>query len=151
TKTLVAGWFSFKRAGATAGDLMARDLVCEWLNEAGYAYDVALSSPFSGGVNWRLVDPRDYSQLIFVCGPFGDGPPIKKLLRRFAGCRLIGVDLSMLESLDVWNPFNLLFERDSSAASRPDITFLSSQRQVPVVGMILDTSQAEYKGEGKHQ
>ena len=30
-KTLVAGWFSFEQMGASAGDLLARDLVCEWL------------------------------------------------------------------------------------------------------------------------
>jgi hypothetical protein len=150
-KTLVAGWFSFKGSGATAGDLMARDLVCQWLKEANHPYEIALAQPFAGGVDWRLVNPQDYAQLIFVCGPFGNGPSIKQLLRRFEGCQLIGVDLSMLESLDVWNPFDLLFERDSSAASRPDITFLSSERQVPVVGVILVAPQTEYKGEGKHQ
>jgi GT2 family glycosyltransferase/SAM-dependent methyltransferase len=150
-KTLVTGWFSFKQAGATAGDLMAKDLVCDWLDQEGCPYDVALAQPFTGGVDWRLVAPRDYSRLVFVCGPFGDGPAIRKLLRRFAGCRLIGVDLSMLQSLDVWNPFDLLFERDSSEASRPDITFLSSQPKVPVVGVILVEPQAEYKGAGRHQ
>ncbi|MEW6126846.1 MAG: glycosyltransferase [Acidobacteriota bacterium] len=150
-KTLVAGWFSFQGAGATAGDLMARDLVCDWLDEAGCLYEVAHAAPFTGGVDWRLVDPRDYTQLVFVCGPFGDSPTIKKLLRRFAGCRLIGVDLSMLESLDLWNPFDRLFERDSSKVSRPDITFLSSKNPVPVVGVVLVDSQAEYKDAGKHQ
>ena len=28
-KTLVAGWFSFEQMEASAGDLLARDLVCE--------------------------------------------------------------------------------------------------------------------------
>jgi hypothetical protein len=52
-KTLVAGWFSFEQMGATAGDLMARDLACDWLERAGHSYDVALAPPFSGGVDWR--------------------------------------------------------------------------------------------------
>ena len=56
-KALVAGWFSFEQMGASAGDLMARDLVCEWLDEAGRAYDVALAAPFEGGVDWRASIP----------------------------------------------------------------------------------------------
>ena len=34
-RALVAGWFSFEEMGATAGDLLARDVVCGWLDEAG--------------------------------------------------------------------------------------------------------------------
>lgn len=74
-KTLVAGWFSFELMGATAGDLMACDLVCEWLKKAEHLYDVALAQPFQGGVDWRAVDPQDYSYVVFVCGPFGNGEP----------------------------------------------------------------------------
>lgn len=148
---LVAGWFSFQQMGATAGDLIARDLVCEWLEHAGLSYDVALAPPFSGGVDWRSVDPTNYSHVVFVCGPFGNGPPITEFLPRFAGCRLIGVDLSMLDPLETWNPFDLLLERDSSVASRPDITFLSYQARVPVVGVVLVHPQAEYKGRAMHK
>jgi hypothetical protein len=59
-KILVAGWFSFEKCNATAGDLMARDLVCEWIENAGHAYDIALAPPFVGGVdgvqsNLRLI------------------------------------------------------------------------------------------------
>jgi hypothetical protein len=150
-KTLVAGWFSFEQMGATAGDLFARDLVCEWLEHAGHSYDVAIAPPFHGGVNWRSVDPGIYSNVVFVCGPFGNGWPITEFLPRFAGCRLIGINLSMLESLDKWNPFDLLFERDSSVTSRPDISFLSRQAKVPVVGVVLVPPQKEYGEKAKHQ
>ena len=109
-KTLVAGWFSFEQMGATAGDLFARDLLCEWLRSVGHSYDVAVASPFQGDVDWRSVDPENYSNVIFVCGPFGNGWPITEFLPRFDRCRLIGINLSMLESLDIWNPFDLLFE-----------------------------------------
>ena len=34
-KCLVAGWFSFEQMGATAGDLLAKDLVCSWVERAG--------------------------------------------------------------------------------------------------------------------
>jgi hypothetical protein len=150
-RTLVAGWFSFEQMGATAGDLMARDVACDWLERAGHSYDVALAFPFSGGVDWRMVEPRDYSHVVFVCGPFGNGWPITEFLPRFAGCRFVGLNLSMLEPLNAWNPFSLLLERDSSARARPDISFLSRQAKVPVVGVVLIDSQPEYKGKDIHR
>ena len=93
--------------------------------------------PLGVGVDWRSVDTECYSHLVFVCGPFADGPNVMRLLDRFACCRLVGVNLSMLVPLDQWNPFDLLLERDSSADARPDITFLSRGKRVPVVGLIL--------------
>ena len=150
-KALVAGWFSFERMGATAGDLLARDLVCQWLERAGHPYDVALASPFPGGVDWRVVDPKWYSHVVFVCGPFGNGWPIYELLARFAGCQLVGINLSMIEPLEVWNPFELLLERDSSARSRPDISFLSDQERVPVVGVVEVHPQHEYRERRAHR
>src|SRR5262245_1059868 len=118
-RVLVAGWFSFEQMGATAGDLMARDVACEWIARAGLQHDVAHATPFSGGVRWEEVDPQNYSHVVFVCGPFGNGPPVTEFLERFAGRRLIGLDLSMLQNLTEWNPFDLLLERDSSARSHP--------------------------------
>jgi hypothetical protein len=144
-KTLVAGWFSFEQMGASAGDLLARDLACAWLEAAGHRWDVALAPPFSGGVDWRSVDPAEYTHLLFVCGPFGNGWPITELLPRFAGCRLVGLNLSMLEPLEVWDPFHVLYERDSSRQARPDITFLAPPKRVPVVGLVLIDTQPEYK------
>jgi Polysaccharide pyruvyl transferase len=150
-KALVTGWFSFEQMGATAGDLLARDLACEWLERAGYPYDVALAPPFPDGVDWRLVDPEAYSHVVFVCGPFGNGEPITEFLERFDGRRLVGLNLTMLESLDTWNPFDLLLERDSSATSHPDISFLSRQAPVPVVGLVLIDTQPEYKERDAHE
>lgn len=150
-KVLVAGWFSFEQCNVTAGDLMARDLACEWVESAGCSYDVALAPPFVGGVDWRSVDPNLYSHVLFVCGPF---PYIKiavEFLHHFSSCRLIGLDLSMLQPIDIWNPFDVLLERDSSAGSHPDMTFLSQQAKVPVVGIILVHPQNEYKDKGRHQ
>ena len=150
-KTLLAGWFSFELMGATAGDLLALDLARAWLERAGRAHDVALAPPFAGGVDWRAVDPAAYDQVVFVCGPFGNGPPLVEFLARFAGRRLVGLNLSMLDPLDRWNPFDLLWERDSSAGARPDITFLADRPRVPVVGVVLVHHQSEYKGRGLHQ
>ncbi|MDJ0903111.1 MAG: polysaccharide pyruvyl transferase family protein [Xenococcus sp. MO_188.B8] len=150
-KILVAGWFSFEQMGATAGDLLTRDLVCDWLNDMGLDHEVAVASPFSGGVDWRTVNPEAYSHVVFVCGPFGNGWPVTDFLPRFSNCRLIGLNLSMLESLDSWNPFDLLLERDSSTTSRPDLTFLTQQTHVPVVGVVLVHPQTEYRSKAKHE
>jgi hypothetical protein len=148
-KVLVAGWFSFPAMGATAGDLLVRDVVCGWLEEAGRPYDVAVAPPFVAGVDWAAVDPREYSDVVFVCGPFGNGWPITEFLDRFAGRRLIGINLSMLETLETWNPFDLLLERDGSSCARPDVSLLARKTDVPVVGVVLVHAQPEYS-EGRH-
>jgi hypothetical protein len=151
-KALVAGWFSWEMYSATAGDLMACEVACDWLREAGHSYDVALAAPFRGGVDWRQVDPGQYAHVVFVCGPFRNiGPAITEFLERFAGSCLIGLDLSMIEPPDRWNPFDVLLERDSAAASRPDISFACRQDRVPVVGVCLVHPQKEYKDRGRHQ
>jgi len=148
-RTLVAGWFSFEDMGATAGDLLARDVVCDWLAQAGHPYDVAHAAPFAGGVDWRTVDPERYATVLFVCGPFGNGWPLTDFLPRFARSRLVGLNLSMLEPLEVWNPFDALFARDSSQSALPDLTFLAVPCLVPVVGIVLVHGQKEY-GAGLH-
>jgi hypothetical protein len=149
TKTLVTGWFSFEEMGATAGDLIARDLVCEWLATTGRRFDVAVAPPFTGGIDWRTADPAHYGEVVFVCGPFGNGWPLTEFLERFAGKRFIGLNVSMLEPLDAWNPFDVLIERDSSRAARPDVSFLSTAPKVPVAGVVLVHPQNEYPG-AKH-
>ncbi len=149
-KVLVSGWFSFEQMGATGGDIIARDQVCNWLSEAGILYDIALAPPFSGGVDWKEVDPGTYSDVVFVCGPFGNGWPVTAFLERFAHCRLSGINLSMLQPTDEWNPFELLLERDSTRTVRPDITFLGPKPHVPVVGLILAHKQLEYGKDSLH-
>lgn len=134
---LVGGWFSFSDGHATAGDLLALQVACQWLIKAGFSYDVAFDPPFNEGVDWRIVDPDTYSHVVFVCGPFERKQLEADFLSRFHGCRLIGLNLSMRVPVEKWNPFDLLFERDSSAAVRPDMVFLSAEPQVPVVGICL--------------
>ena len=150
-KTLVLGWFSFEFYGATAGDLMAKDVVCEWLEAAGHTHDVALAEPFEGGVDWRTVEPGQYTHILFVCGPFGESPDTVAFLERFGHCRKLGVNLSMLQNLDEWNPFDLLIERDSSVTANPDISLLCEQPKVPVVGLCLVEPQEEYRKRARHQ
>lgn len=143
-KALVAGWFSFDGMGATAGDLLARDVACDWLRRADVPFDVAHSSNFDGGVEWSMADTGAYSHLVFVCGPLGNGEPVTDLFARFDHCRLVGLNLSMLQSIEEWDPFDLLLERDSSREARADLTFVSANPHVPVVGKVLVHPQREY-------
>lgn len=149
-RILITGWFSFDQMGASAGDIFARDLICAWLGQAGLCYEISVAAPFSGGVDWRVVDPTDYAAIIFICGPFGNGPPITEFMPKFYGIPLIGMNLSMLEDLDKWNPFDLLFERDSNKMTRPDLVFLTDERKVPVAGLILVHPQKEYGDRAMH-
>ena len=150
-KVLIAGWFSFKLMGATAGDLICKDILCGWLQNQNIPFDVALAEPFKDGVNWEQTNPKNYSHVIFTCGPFGNGEPVVEFLNHFKGVKLIGINLSMLQSLDEWNPFDLLIERDSSRTTNPDLTFLSSQKKVPIVGLILVEPQNEYGKRARHK
>jgi hypothetical protein len=150
-KILVAGWFSFENCGATAGDILCRDLVCGWLREESYGFDVACVAPFDGDVDWRHVDPADYSHVIFVCGPFIKDWPGTEFLARFSGRRMMGLNLSMIAPLGRWNPFDVLWERDSDLRVRPDLTFSCAARPAPVAGLILVKPQHEYGGRGRHE
>src|ERR687892_727289 len=87
----------------------AKDVICDWLDGAGLDYDVALASPFSGGIEWSSARPAAYTHVVFVCGPFGRS----NVLQPFEDKVLIGIDLSMTEPVTEWNPFDWLFERDS--------------------------------------
>jgi hypothetical protein len=146
-KVLVTGWFSFEHGEATAGDLLARDVACEWLDQAGRSYDVALSPAFGNGVDWQEADPANYSEVVFVCGP-AKGWQIEGLVERFSGCRLIGLDVSVL---DEDHPFDFLLERDSFATTHPDISFLAETESLPVVGLILAHPQPEYGQRTAHE
>jgi hypothetical protein len=134
-KILVAGWFSFENGHATAGDLLAREVVMSWLDARGLQYDVAAADPFRGDVRWEIVGRHDYDAVLFVCGPFQRGELEERFLRHFDGAPLFGLNLSLTEDLDSWNPFHRLWERDSSRTARPDLVFLSDAQPVPVVGV----------------
>jgi Polysaccharide pyruvyl transferase len=138
-RALAAGLFSFPTHGATAGDLIACEVVCGWLAEAGMEYDVAFAPPFTGGCDWRDVDPRDYSHVVWVCGPLEKRTEAFSRLRtRFPseGRRWIGVNLSMTDPVEEWNPFHVLLERDSNRNERPDLAFAAERTRLPVVGLV---------------
>ena len=134
-RALVAGWFSFPEGHATAGDVFAGEVACDWLKQAGFEVDLAMVAPVGSGCDWRSADPSSYSHVVFVCGPFQRGELEYEFLSRFARCTLIGLDLSMLQPLEAWNPFDYLIERDSNRAAHPDIAFAATGARIPVVGI----------------
>ena len=136
-RVLVAGWFSWAGRGATAGDVQACEVVCHWLAVEGRSFDVASVLPSLPGVDWRRVDPGQYSEVVFVCGPAGPQASPSSLLRQFPSSRHIGINLTMLGPVAAWNPFDVLIERDSDLASRPDLSLAAPPRRVPVVGVVL--------------
>lgn len=151
-KSLVAGWFSFDEVVATVGDLLARDVLCGWLERAGIDFEVANAPLVGGGVDWRTVEPAMCERVIFVCGPFGRRPLLEQFVEHFQGRPLIGLNLSMLEGESAWDPFDLLFERDGGDGRpiRPDLAFLAPSRPtLPITAVLLAQPQAEY-GEGLH-
>jgi hypothetical protein len=114
-------------------------MVCGWLGEAGLEYDVAFAAPFSGGCDWRLVDPQNYSHVVWICGPLGRSTgAFSRLRKRFPadGRRWIGVNLSMIEPVEVWNPFDTLLERDSNRRERADLAFGAESPRLPVIGLV---------------
>ena len=134
-RVLVAGWFSFEDGHATAGDLLACELVCDWLEEAGYSFDVALAPPFASGWTAPASTPPIIPAVAFVCGPFSRGPLEASFLGRFADSTVIGLNLTMIEPVGSWNPFDALLERDSTRAEPSRIVFLSRRPRVPLVGV----------------
>jgi polysaccharide pyruvyl transferase WcaK-like protein len=56
-----------------------------------------------------------------------------------------------MQSLDLWNPFSFLIERDSSRTNNPDITLYAVPPVVPVAGIILSHKQKEYGNKSLHE
>ena len=144
-RALVIGWFSFELMGATAGDHIAKELAGEWLREAGLAVDIAVHEGAGRGeIRTADVDPAGYQELIFVCGPIGDGPPLNTFLERFPHARKFALNVTLLQDRSEWDPFELSLERDSSERVRADVTFGAADAVAPVVGLILVGAQDEY-------
>lgn len=144
-RALVTGWFSFAWYGTTAGDLLAAEVVEGWLQDARIPYDRAVAPTVGEGVDALTCDALRYTHLVFVCGPLGNGEPVTTLLERFAHARQIAVDVSMLQPVETWQPFDLLLERDSDRTARPDVSLLADVPAVPVVALCLVHEQKEYE------
>lgn len=152
-RALVIGFF------CTVGDIDSLALVRRWLKEAGVPFTVA---PFGGppldaipgSVLPESVDPLDYTHVIIVCGPcdrsyYSRRWPIDPAA--FRHCHFVGVNLSMIEPVAKWNPFDTLLERNSERVVRPDLTFGVERGLTPVLGLCVIQNQPEYGGRQLHR
>ena len=150
-RALILGHFS------TIGDVESLAYVTEQLQEEGIAYDAMpfnekLTPYVERGISRADMEPSSYTHLIVVCGPFWPELLVRRGidLQRFQHCTRIGVNLTMIEPTDDWNPFHLLIERDSDRAVRPDISFLQRPTTRPVVGLCIIERQREYGSLQRH-
>lgn len=137
---------------STVGDIECLQIVSRWLDQIGIPYDVApyletIRMAIPGACDPRQVDPLTYSHLLVVCGPCWKDLFYRRQeidLAWFNHCIRIGINLTMIDPLEDWNPFDFLIERDSDRTSRPDMTFLETTPEVPVVGRCVIHKQKEY-------
>lgn len=146
---LISGWFSFEQVVATTGDLLAADVVCGWLRDAGEEFDMAVAPFLEGGMDWRELDPLQYTDLIFVCGPLHVDGPVAELLERFASCRLTALDVSLLDEGDREH-FDAVLARDGIEVAQVDLSLAACPQTAPVAGVALaPATQREYP-DGRH-
>jgi hypothetical protein len=150
-RALLLGHFS------TVGDIQCLEFVRRCLANAGLGYDIAafgadVRSELKSSISPAMAEPRSYTHLIIVCGPCWPG-----LLQnhnfdidQYRHCKRIGINLTMVEPLARWNPFDVLLERDSDAATRPDLTFMVGTEKLPVLGRCLIKHQHEYGARQRH-
>lgn len=150
-RALILGHFS------TIGDVDSLAYVTEILREEGVAYDALpfiekLTPHIDGAIRRSDVNPLDYTHLVVVCGPFWPELLARRGidLESFAHCTRIGVNLTMIEPTEAWNPFHLLLERDSDRTVRPDLNFLGESDRAPVAGLCTIAGQREYGGGQQH-
>ena len=151
-RALLTGFFS------TFGDIEVLNVVKNWLDEIEINYDVAaysqeVNKSISRSVNIRDANPSDYTHLIIICGPFWKNFYLDNRLdfSGFSHCNIIGVNLTLVESKDVFNPFNSIFIRDFNGVSVPDLSLFRETTVKPVIGVCLIAQQPEYGSRQNHE
>lgn len=143
---LIVGYFSYDNYQATFGDTEAMRVVVEWLEQAAIPFDIACRRVNGmDGLNILTLDPKPYSILIYVCGPWRKG---NKMLRKFDHCTKIGVNLSLENPED--NEFDLLLPRDFQGIQNPDVVFMSQVPSLPLAGIAMVHGQPEYGDRQRH-
>lgn len=152
-RALIVGWSSPLHGEATAGDLLAMDVVARRLHREGIANDTAWSEVMCppGGLRLEYADPSAYTHLVFVCGP-ASGEPVGEILRRFAHCRRVAVDVSVVDHTDpVVAMFDSVVARDAPGSpARRDLSAQISPGPRPVMGVYLTAGQQEYGSRRGH-
>lgn len=140
----IAGWFSFDLPHNTAGDLLARQSTITWAQDAGYICDVAVAHPrHANEVATDELSEENYDAIVFVCGPLTESH-ILPFIKRFSGIRRIALNVSIVNTSNLANEFDVIIPRDSPIETNPDISLATSQKSVPVIGLIYVGKQREY-------
>ncbi|TFV63686.1 polysaccharide pyruvyl transferase family protein [Geodermatophilus sp. DF01-2] len=142
-RVLLAGWFSFDEVIATVGDELGADVVAGWLTERRIDHDVAWAPYLARGVDWRDVDPADYTHLVFVSGPLADRPLLRELAEAFAGAQRWAVNVSVVEE-SARELFDRVWERDAAGLARPDLAVEGPTPEAPVIAVAFTPTQGEY-------
>jgi hypothetical protein len=150
-RALVVGRFS------TVGDLEVLRQVEQQLVESAVPYEVGAFEPtinkgIPGSVDIKRVDPQDYTHLLVVCGPLHrEYLAVRRInLDRFAHCTRIGVNLTMLDDLEMYDPLDVMLGRDSNHWTKPDLAFREHVPTMRVAGICLVPSQDEYGPRRRH-
>lgn len=150
-RALLLGHFS------TVGDIQCLHLVERRVRRAGIPYDIAafesdVRGAIPGAISPESANPELYSHLIIICGPYWPAFLNDRNfdIGRYQHCKRIGINLTMIKPLAEWNPFDVLLERDSENAVRPDLTFLAPNERLPVLGRCLVRGQEEYGDRQRH-
>jgi hypothetical protein len=143
-RVLIAGWYSFDTPHNTAGDLLAQQVAIKWMEAAGHAYRIAVATPqLENEVATESLFPDDYSAVVFVCGPITNGH-VKPFINKFPLAKKIALNVSVIETADLSNDFDVIIARDSATEARPDISLATTPERAPVVGLIYVGKQKEY-------
>ena len=142
-RVLLAGWFSFDEVIATVGDELGADVVTGWLTDLGIDHHVAWAPYMERGLDWRDVDPADYTHLVFVSGPLFDLPELRRLSEAFSGVQRWAVNVSVVS--DAGRAlFDRVWERDAAGLARPDLAVEGPDPEAPVVAVAFTPVQGEY-------
>ena len=84
-RALAAGPFSFPTHGATAGDLIACDVVCKMAQRSRTGVRRRFRATVQRRLRLATGRSRDYSHVVWICGPLGRSTEaFSRLRRRFA-------------------------------------------------------------------
>lgn len=140
----VSGWFSFDLPHNTAGDLLAQQSAIVWAQQAGYTCDVAVTHPkLPHEIATDQLKPDDYDAIVFVCGPLTESH-ILPFIRRFTGIKRIALNVSVVDTSNLANEFDVIIPRDTPTQTNPDISLATEASSAPVIGLIYVGKQREY-------
>lgn len=151
-RVLITGWPSFLHGEATAGDVLAMEAARSVLSDAGLRCDLAWSPVFRpGGPTLEDCPPKDYTHLVFTCGPVR-GWQIEQLHARYRDCYRVAVGVSVIDPADpAVTGFHQVLPRDApGTAGRLDLAAAVPVPAVPVAVVILAAAQPEYAARGRH-